>query len=68
MTARARPFVSQSGSGASMIRRLLDLALAWRAHSHHRRALSALDDRMLRDVGLTRADVYREVAKPFWRI
>jgi uncharacterized protein YjiS (DUF1127 family) len=32
-----------------------------------RRALGALDDRLLRDVGLTRAEARRECAKPFWR-
>ena len=32
-----------------------------------RRALLRLDDRMLRDIGLTRADVEREADKPFWR-
>ncbi len=32
-----------------------------------RRALAELDDRMLRDVGLSRADVEREISKPFWR-
>ena len=34
------------------------------ATRHH---LRELDDRMLRDVGLTRADVTRELSKPFWR-
>lgn len=31
-----------------------------------RRALAALDDRQLADVGLTRAQVQREARKPFW--
>lgn len=30
-----------------------------------RRALLALDDRMLADVGLSRADAYREAHRPF---
>jgi uncharacterized protein YjiS (DUF1127 family) len=38
---------------------------AWRAA--HRRALSMRDDHLLRDIGLTPADVDREVTKPFWR-
>jgi uncharacterized protein YjiS (DUF1127 family) len=32
-----------------------------------RRALAALDDRMLKDMGLTPDDVAREIARPFWR-
>lgn len=31
-----------------------------------RRALAALDDRALRDIGLTRMDVRHECAKPIW--
>lgn len=33
-----------------------------------RNALHALDDNMLRDIGLSRADVEREATKPFWMI
>jgi uncharacterized protein YjiS (DUF1127 family) len=32
-----------------------------------RRALHRLDDRGLKDIGLTRADVEGELAKPLWR-
>lgn len=35
--------------------------------NRQRRALGELDDRLLRDVGLTRAAARRECAKPFWR-
>jgi uncharacterized protein YjiS (DUF1127 family) len=51
----------------TMIRKLFDAALAWRARSRERRILIGLDDRMLRDLGLTRVEVYREATKPFWR-
>ncbi|TAD89102.1 MAG: DUF1127 domain-containing protein [Alphaproteobacteria bacterium] len=30
--------------------------------------LADLDDRMLRDMGISRADVERELSKPFWRL
>ena len=39
----------------------------WGARSRERRLLLELDDRMLRDIGLSRTDVLREQMKPFWR-
>ena len=32
-----------------------------------RRRLLALDDRLLKDIGLSRADALREGQKPFWK-
>jgi uncharacterized protein YjiS (DUF1127 family) len=40
----------------------------WQDRARQRRRLSELDDRMLKDIGLTRADVHREVEKPFWML
>ena len=39
----------------------------WRERAHQRRTLARLDDRLLRDMGLSRSDVEKEVVKPFWR-
>jgi uncharacterized protein YjiS (DUF1127 family) len=39
----------------------------WQERARGRRALAYLDDHLLRDIGLTRADVERESMKPFWR-
>jgi uncharacterized protein YjiS (DUF1127 family) len=36
--------------------------------ARQRHALAELDDRLLQDVGLSRADVTSEVEKPFWQI
>jgi uncharacterized protein YjiS (DUF1127 family) len=41
--------------------------LLWMERVRERRALAELDDRLLRDIGLTRADVWQEIRKPFWR-
>jgi uncharacterized protein YjiS (DUF1127 family) len=39
---------------------------AWRRVAAERRALSRLDDRLLRDIGLDRASAEAEAARPFW--
>jgi uncharacterized protein YjiS (DUF1127 family) len=39
----------------------------WRQRSRERAELAALDDRMLKDIGLTRADAEFLSNKPFWR-
>ncbi|NNG02831.1 MAG: DUF1127 domain-containing protein [Inquilinus sp.] len=39
----------------------------WRERSRQRRHLRHLDDRLLRDIGLTRQDARGEAAKPAWR-
>ena len=39
----------------------------WQERARSRYLLQQLDDRMLRDVGLSRADVDRESAKYFWQ-
>lgn len=38
----------------------------WLARSRDRRALAELDDFMLKDIGMTRADVVVESGKHFW--
>jgi len=45
---------------------LLALLGEWRLRSHTRAQTHGLDDRMLRDIGLTRAEVLAEYDKPFW--
>jgi len=47
--------------------RAIELLLDWWQLGRQRRALAALDDRTLQDIGLSRCDVEREVGKPFWR-
>jgi uncharacterized protein YjiS (DUF1127 family) len=39
----------------------------WRRRARERAELAALDERILRDIGLTRADAEFLSNKPFWR-
>ena len=39
----------------------------WMERSRQRRALAELDDRLLRDIALTRDVARRECANPFWK-
>jgi uncharacterized protein YjiS (DUF1127 family) len=39
----------------------------WMERARQRHALAALDEHLLKDIGLTRADIVDEVRKPFWQ-
>jgi uncharacterized protein YjiS (DUF1127 family) len=39
----------------------------WFSRISQRQALAELDERLLRDIGVTRYDAEAEIAKPFWR-
>ena len=46
---------------------ILELVETWPRRRRQGLDLAELDDRLLADIGLTRADVARETAKPFWQ-
>jgi uncharacterized protein YjiS (DUF1127 family) len=43
------------------------MLLQFHERARQRQALMALDDRLLKDIGVSRADAEREANKPFWR-
>ena len=47
--------------------RAIDVVFEWQERARERYHLETLDDRLLKDMGLSRADVARELSKPFWR-
>ncbi len=49
------------------IGRALDRLLLWTERSGQRHRLAELNDHMLRDIGLSRANAMAEITKPFWR-
>lgn len=61
------------GSGRGLLAALItgplyvaELLCLWVSLSRQRRHLAALDERLLKDIGLTRADVEGEVSRRFW--
>ena len=44
-----------------------DVLVSWQERAASRAHLASLDDYMLRDIGLSRADVEHESSLPFWR-
>lgn len=54
------------GHGPSHARRLFCWLLAVLDRQRQRCALSELDDRLLRDIGVSREAARREAERPFW--
>ena len=50
----------------SWLARAYDQLLIWLERSRQRQHLAMLSDHMLKDIGMTRADVEAEVSKRFW--
>ena len=46
---------------------VFDTLLGWQQRANERAHLRTLDDRMLSDMGIGRAEAEREAALPFWR-
>ena len=49
------------------VAKVANLGQTWARRAAERRALAVLSDRLLDDIGLTRAEIDREVAKYFWQ-
>jgi uncharacterized protein YjiS (DUF1127 family) len=46
---------------------IFDTVTAWMERNRQRRTLANLPDYMLKDIGISRVDAWREAGKPFWR-
>lgn len=51
---------------ASLLRTILAAVDTWIERHRQRNALLGLNDAMLKDIGISRADAAREGGKPFW--
>jgi uncharacterized protein YjiS (DUF1127 family) len=65
VSVTARLAIADRARHAAIV--LADALSDWRERIRQRHTLARLDDRLLRDMGLTRADVEHEVSKPFWQ-
>lgn len=71
----SRVIASRAGDASLARRRRLFARLAkaavtistWTERVRQRRALGQLDDRLLRDIGVTRVKMWQEISKPFWK-
>lgn len=63
-TARVARAGANLGRLTGLIAKLEEMMRTYR----QRRALLALSDHMLRDIGLSRADAYREGTRAFWEL
>jgi uncharacterized protein YjiS (DUF1127 family) len=52
---------------STLIVNAMDTVLDWQDRARQRRHLGEMDDHLLRDIGLSRADLEYESSKPFWR-
>ncbi|AIB14021.1 hypothetical protein ABAZ39_19030 (plasmid) [Azospirillum argentinense] len=66
--ARERPGqgIANHGIGGAVVA-LFDTVATWNERRRQRRALEALPDHLLQDIGLSRADAVTEADKPFWQ-
>jgi len=45
----------------------LEMLIIWRERAEQRQALGELNAHMLKDIGISASDAYREARKPFWQ-
>ena len=66
--ARPAPSLDFSLKGlGTLLVKASDTLLDWQDRARQRHRLGEMDDHLLRDIGLSRADLEHESAKPFWR-
>ncbi|WP_437879939.1 DUF1127 domain-containing protein [Pseudomonas sp. LRF_L74] len=59
-------FQENSKSSGSLLLRAVATLLTWQRRVISRRELARLDERLLKDAGISLYEREREIAKPFW--
>ena len=70
MTTRSSTFASPAQLAAprgGLFTALLNRLAEWQERAEQRNNLAGMDDRMLKDIGVSPVDAARESSKPFWR-
>ena len=70
MTVHSNDHLFQTRSQIAVVPTLmfgLEFIFGWLTRSNDRRTVANLDEHTLRDIGISKVDVYREAMKPFWR-
>jgi uncharacterized protein YjiS (DUF1127 family) len=65
--AMLRQLPARARHGDGLLTGLLAAVDAWIERHRQRNALLGLNDAMLKDIGISRADAVREGSKPFWQ-
>jgi uncharacterized protein YjiS (DUF1127 family) len=63
----AREAGAFGGRFSARLAAAFDKLFTWMERARQRQALAALDNHLLKDIGLTRTDILDEVRKPFWQ-
>ncbi len=53
---------------ASVPSRIFQVLTTWQKRYEERLNLESMSDHLIRDMGMTRGDVRRELSKPFWDV
>ena len=64
MIERTIPARTRAAATGRLFTSLAALVLRWPERARQRRALAQLDDLLLRDIGLDRVDLAREIVRP----
>ena len=62
-----KALLAVAGFPVRILLKMADAYLAWNDVARQRRALLALSDQMLKDIGISRSQADFEGSKPFWR-
>lgn len=67
MPAPAPAMLMASRDIGPIVSRTVERLADWQMRRQGRQHLAALDDRQLKDIGISRCDAEQEFRKPFWR-